>query len=461
MGVVEVAIRPQKGPQEQFLASPADIAIYGGSAGGGKTFALLMEPLRHIRRRGFGAVVFRRKHNQITNEGGLWDESAKMYPMTKGRPFKSPQLGYRWRRGGKVTFAHLNQELDVHAWQGAQIPLMLFDELTHFEESQFWYMLSRSRSTCGITPYVRATTNPDSDSWVRKLIAWWIGEDGFPIPERGGVVRWFVRVDGTIHWGDSREIALDHGMELSDAKSLTFIPASVHDNKELLRVNPSYLANLRALGRVERGRLLGGNWNIRPAAGMYFRRHEAKIVTAAAPGTRWCRGWDLGASEVTEEYKDPDWTRGVLLGIQPNGRPVVGHVRSARERAGKIKTMVRDVAIADRSAHGDVLIALPQDPGQAGKGQADDIVESLAGFTTRAWRITGDKVVLAGPISAQWERGGVDVVEGPWNEEFFTELEAFPTPRVHDDQVDGLSLAYYALTHDFVPTADTSANINI
>jgi predicted phage terminase large subunit-like protein len=456
--VGDVTLKPQPGPQEAFLSSPADIAIYGGAAGGGKTYALLLEPLRHAGRRGFGAVAFRRKHNQITNEGGLWDEAGKMYPATRAAPFKSPQLGYRWKRGGKITFAHLNQELDVHSWQGSQIALMLFDELTHFEESQFWYMLSRSRSTCGISPYVRATTNPDSDSWVRKLIAWWIGEDGFPIPERAGVVRWFVRVDGKIHWGDSREVALDHGMDVTDAKSLTFIPASVSDNKELLRINPSYLANLRALGRVERGRLLGGNWNIRPAAGMYFRRNEAKIVRSAEPGTRWCRGWDLAASEVSEQYPDPDWTQGALLGMQPSGRLVVGHIRSARERAAKIKDLVRSVAGADERG---TIIALPQDPGQAGKGQADDLILHLGGFDVRAWKITGDKVTLAGPFSAQWERGNVDVVEGPWNDALFDELEAFPTPKVHDDRVDALSLAYYALTHDFTPTAATSANINL
>lgn len=454
----DVTLKPQPGPQEAFLSSPADIAIYGGAAGGGKTYALLLEPLRHAGRRGFGAVAFRRKHNQITNEGGLWDEAGKMYPATRATPFKSPQLGYRWKRGGKITFAHLNQELDVHSWQGSQIALMLFDELTHFEESQFWYMLSRSRSTCGISPYVRATTNPDSDSWVRKLIAWWIGEDGFPIPERAGVVRWFVRVDGKIHWGDSREVALDHGMDVTDAKSLTFIPASVSDNKELLRINPSYLANLRALGRVERGRLLGGNWNIRPAAGMYFRRNEAKIVRSAEPGTRWCRGWDLAASEVSEQYPDPDWTQGALLGMQPSGRLVVGHIRSARERAAKIKDLVRSVAAADERG---TIIALPQDPGQAGKGQADDLILHLGGFDVRAWKITGDKVTLAGPFSAQWERGNVDVVEGPWNDALFDELEAFPTPKVHDDRADALSLAYYALTHDFTPTAATSANINL
>lgn len=65
-----------------------------------------------------------------------------------------------------------------------------FDELTHFSEAQFWYMLSRNRSMSGVRPYVRATTNPDADSWVAKLIDWWIDDvSGYPIPERGGVVR--------------------------------------------------------------------------------------------------------------------------------------------------------------------------------------------------------------------------------------------------------------------------------
>src|SRR5690554_534113 len=72
---------PQAGPQEQFLKSKADIAIYGGAAGGGKTWALLLEPLSHIANPGFGGVIFRRTTVQVRNEGGLWDESARMYPL--------------------------------------------------------------------------------------------------------------------------------------------------------------------------------------------------------------------------------------------------------------------------------------------------------------------------------------------------------------------------------------------
>src|SRR3954466_6097351 len=77
-------IGPQSGPQEAFLATPADIAIYGGAAGGGKSFALLLEPLRHVGNKSFGGVIFRRTSPQITNEGALWDEAGELYPLVGG-----------------------------------------------------------------------------------------------------------------------------------------------------------------------------------------------------------------------------------------------------------------------------------------------------------------------------------------------------------------------------------------
>ncbi len=82
-------LAPQPGPQAAFLASAADIAIYGGAAGGGKTWALLMEPLRHVRNPGFGAVIFRRTTVQVRNEGGLWDESEGLYPRLGAHSFRS------------------------------------------------------------------------------------------------------------------------------------------------------------------------------------------------------------------------------------------------------------------------------------------------------------------------------------------------------------------------------------
>ena len=73
MGDMRV-LRPQSGSQEMFLSSPADIVIYGGAAGGGKTYGLLLSALRYKNVPGFGCTIFRRNYNQIFSEGGLWDE---------------------------------------------------------------------------------------------------------------------------------------------------------------------------------------------------------------------------------------------------------------------------------------------------------------------------------------------------------------------------------------------------
>jgi hypothetical protein len=161
--------------------------------------------LRHIQNPQFGAVFFRRTTVQIRNEGGLWDESAKLYPAIGGNPAEHV-LTWKFPSGAAVTFAHLEHDKTVNGWQGSQIPLICFDELCHFSAKQFWYMLSRNRSMCGVKPYIRATCNPDADSWVAEFIAWWIDQDtGLAIPERAGVLRWFVRVGDDLKWSDRPE----------------------------------------------------------------------------------------------------------------------------------------------------------------------------------------------------------------------------------------------------------------
>ena len=438
-------IRPQPGPQEAFLSTPADIAIYGGAAGGGKTYAILMEPLRHMAVAGFGAVIFRREATQITNEGGLWDTAGNLYPQVGAKPKVSPNRMFQFPSGARVTFGHLNGELDVLNWQGAQIPLIQFDELTHFELSQFFYMLSRNRSECGVRPYVRATTNPDSTSWVAEFIAWWIDQDtGLPIPERAGVLRWFVRIDEEVMWADSpAELAARYGVPEADAKSVTFIPASVTDNQILLKKDPGYLANLKSLSRVERARLLDGNWKVKAASGAYFKRHEVTILPVAPTDcVDVCRAWDLAATIPTDADPDPDWTAGVKIGRRPNGRFVVLDVRRDRLRAADVRALIRRTAEADGRS---VRVRLPQDPGQAGKDQGESLVSLLAGYVAKARPVVGDKETRVEPFASQWQAGNVDVVVGPWNEAYFAEMEPFPMKGVHDDQVDASGDAFAEL----------------
>jgi hypothetical protein len=279
MAVTPTIIRPQTGPQEKFLSSSADIAIYGGAAGGGKSWALLLEPLRHVGNSRFGAVFFRRTMPQIKNEGGLWDESAALYLGLSARP-NSSEAYWTFPSGASISFSHLEHNKSVSAWQGAQIPLICFDELTHFTSKQFWYMLSRNRSTCGIRPYVRATCNPDPDSFVRDLIKWWVDQEtGLPIPSRSGVVRWFVRVGDELHWGDlPSDLAgyLDSDGNSIPPKSLTFIAAKLTDNKALMNADPGYMANLMAMDVVERERLLGGNWAIKSTKAAVFSKYRVE-----------------------------------------------------------------------------------------------------------------------------------------------------------------------------------------
>jgi Terminase large subunit, T4likevirus-type, N-terminal len=267
-------IGPQPGPQTEFLSTQADIAVYGGSAGGGKSYALLLEPLRHITNPNFGAVYFRRTSVQVRNEGGLWDESIKLYPFAGGKP-REHDLWWRFPSGASVSFAHLEHEKNVYDWQGSQIPLICFDEITHFTESQFWYLISRNRSTCGVKPYVRCTCNPDADSWVAQLVEWYINPDtGYAIPERSGVLRWFIRLGEKIIWADSPEELSGYTNpmdgETIPPKSFTFIRSKLTDNQALMNADPGYLANLLALPLVERERLLNGNWKIRHTGQAFF-----------------------------------------------------------------------------------------------------------------------------------------------------------------------------------------------
>lgn len=449
MGAIKV-IRPQPGPQEQFLSSPADIVIYGGSAGGGKTWGLLLEPLRHVGNPGFGAVIFRRSTVQIRNEGGLWDESMQLYPGAGGDP-KEHALTWKFRSGATVSMSHLEHDKTVLNWQGSQIPLIMFDELTHFSESQFFYMMSRNRSMCGVRPYIRATCNPDADSWVAKFIAWWIDQrTGLAIPERAGVLRWFVRVGELLFWADSPEELAHHTMLDENGnrvpippKSVTFVPAKLTDNKALMAADPGYMATLLALPMVERERLLSGNWKIRPAAGLYFNRSWVEIVDAVPSGMRIVRGWDLAATAKTD-INDPDWTSGTKMGKTPDGTYYVLDRRKDRLSPAGVERLIKNTASQDGT---NTEISLPQDPGQAGKAQISNLTKLLDGYNVSSSPESGDKITRFSPFSAQAEAGNVKVLRGDWNDEWFQELEGFPEAE-KDDDVDSTSRAYNHLLKD-------------
>jgi predicted phage terminase large subunit-like protein len=439
-GPNERHIKPQAGPQEAFLSTDADIAIFGGSAGSGKSWALLLEAMRypsHIH--GFDSVMFRRNTTDIRKPGGLWSESMKLFPYAKGYP-TSQNLTWRWENGGSVKLSHLEYEHTVLDWHGSQVPCICFDELTTFTKYQFFYLLSRNRGLTGIRPYIRASCNADAGSWVAELIQWWWNpETGYPIPNRSGRKRYFVRGgDDQLIWFPSRAAAMSAtGQSAETIKSLTFIAAKLADNPALMKNDPQYVGNLMMLPAVERERLLNGNWKIRPSAGLYFNRSWTQVLDIAPRVIDVCRGWDLAATPETPD-NDPDWTCSVKVGRLSDGRYLVMDATAFRGTPAEVERRMFNTASQDGYS---VTVNVAQDPGQAGKAQIAALVRMLSGYRVEFSPETGDKVTRFAPFSAQAEAGNILVLRGPWNERWFQMLEGFPE-LPHDDDCDATARAF-------------------
>ena len=346
-----VVIQPQEGYQMQALSSPADIVIGGGMAGAGKTFSLLLDPLRHINNKNFGGVIFRRLTTQIKAEGGLWDESKKLYPLAGANPNQT-ELQWKFNSGAKIKFSHLEHEKNVTSWQGAQIPFIGFDELTHFSKNTFFYLLSRNRSTCGVKPYLRATCNPDPDGWVAELISWWIGSDGFPIPDRQGIIRYFVKDGEKLIWGDTIGECLDRadyfitplveasGIKGSNfVKSITFISGSIYENRKLLDINPEYLANLAAQDEQTRMQLLEGNWKIaiNPSDIYKYTTFKDFFTNTWAKGGEKCITVDvamMGINKLVIMYHEGERMEDIEIVAKSSGKDVLDQIKTMQQKHG-------------------------------------------------------------------------------------------------------------------------------
>lgn len=177
-----------------------------------------------------------------------------------------------------------------------------------------------------------------------------------------------------------------------------------------------------------------------PREGGMFKRHwfEGKIINVAPEGTVWARHWDLAATAKKTAAR----TAGVKIGRMPDGRFVVGHVAKTQDEGHAVRKLILATAQTDGKA---CEISLPQDPGQAGKVQAADMIAMLAGFKARAAPETGDKATRAEPFAAQCEAGNVYLVSGEWNESYLDELTGFPGSQFKD-QVDASSGAFARLS---------------
>ena len=431
-----------------FLSSKADITIYGGAAGGGKTHSVLCDPLKRYRNGKFTAVTFRRTIPDITRPGALWDESAKIYPQFEGVPNLSNH-SWIFPSGMKITFAGLQYEQDLTSWRGSQIPAIYFDQLETFTRQQFFYMMSRNRSTCGVKPYIRATCNPEP-GWLADFLSWWIAEDGYADLSRAGKIRWMVNSNDMLFWADDPE-SLKEQFPNIQPKSVTFIPATIYDNQILLRENPDYLANLQGLSHIDRERLLGdaergGNWRVKPEAGKLFNRAWFPIVNDWDKGRSWSAviRWDFAATEQSLTSSDPDYTAWCVMVRDRNGEEIVLEAGQKRlsptdvynefqERCRYWWNFFRNIGLG-------LMVRWEIEPGSASTREARYLAGLVPFADARGIRSVGNKIVRAKPLASQAEHGYVSVLRGAWNEEWLNHMHS--QPAEHDDMMDASSGAH-------------------
>lgn len=440
------AWRPNSPPQEEFLAYGGFEGLYGGSAGGGKSEALLADALYGIEHPSYRAILFRRTFPELKKS--LIDRAHDLYPAVGGVYNGADHVWTFRPTGAQIGFSHIQHEGDETRFDSAEFQYVGFDELTHFTRQQYIFLLSRLRSSKGIRPRIRGATNPGGvgHQWVFDRWRAWLD----PRPEyegpraRSGQPLWFVGGDDAVP--DGRAVA--RGTRASLAR--TFVRARAEDNPA---IDPQYLAQLSMLDRVTRAYKMAGDWLVKPGKGLYFHRDHWALLEELPPRAAWrkaVRAWDFAATPG-----GGDWTVGVLLIHCPTAiRPwIVADVVRLQGSPGVVKARVLATAQSDGKG---VTVCVPQDPGQAGVDQAESYVAMLSGFTVCSRRPSKNKVLRASPASSQHEHRQFAMLRADWNLGFTNELHEFPEDSC-DDQVDALADGFNTATGEVEPISPATA----
>jgi len=280
---VDTGYTPQP-KQARFHACPADEVFYGGAAGGGKSYALLYDGLTFcLRYPNIDAVLFRRTFPQL-----------EMYHINVSRREWSPKIGkynaskYYWQfaNGSRLLFRALKNAGDENEYQTAQFPWVGFDELTHFLEDQYTYLISRNRSADidpSIPRQVKSASNPGNigHAWVKRRFV-------TPSPPNTIFVRTTAEGEKTLR---------------------CFIPAKIQDNMALMKKDPLYIGKLKSMRETEKQKLLHGNWDI--AEGAAFSEWNGVV---GSEGAHVVKPFTIPASWKIEMCMDWGYNRPFWIG---------------------------------------------------------------------------------------------------------------------------------------------------
>ena len=273
----QIVFKSNAGPQEEFLAAPEKEVPYGGAAGGGKSYAMLVDLLRFASNSNHRALLLRRTLGELTE---LIDQSRKIYPRAfPGSKFKESKSTWVFPSGATATFSYVDKDSDVTRYQGQSFTWIGIDELGHYPSPYVWnYLRSRLRTTDpNIETYMRASANPGG------MGGWWI-KKMFIDPTVPNEPFWATDVDtgSVLKYGPSHARA---GQPLFQRK---FIPARLTDNPYLMH-SGEYEAMLLSLPEVERRRLLEGDWDVAEGAAFSEFDRTVHVVEPFEVPTNWPR----------------------------------------------------------------------------------------------------------------------------------------------------------------------------
>jgi phage terminase large subunit-like protein len=399
---------PQPGPQCMFLACPADVVLYGGAAGGGKTWSLLLDALRYaVTVDGWNGLIVRRIRESMTVGGGIWAQAKKVFGR-EGVEYNESSLTVRWvATGSTLSFRQVLHNPGLFA--GPSYDWIGIEELQEITVDDMILALTRLRSTSGIRPTLRATCNPRRGHKIVDWIRWYLNADGTPDRSKGGVVRYFARSSKTnafCHAATPEEAEVAAGRPRGSAQSFAFVPSLLADNPALDKVDPNYRNKIALQGRVAEAQLGDGNWFVGDDAGGPLERGRwVHVVAPLSPIVRWVRAWDKAATRPSESNKDPDYTIGFKLGFDAAGRFYIVGLAACRE-----DTPLRDVMIAaTASADGHMCQQVhKQAPGDAGKSDVVHTRPLLAqsgGLAPVHLRESKNKVIRVTPLARALELG--------------------------------------------------------
>lgn len=311
------------------------------------------------------------------------------------------------------------------------------------------------------------STNPEPDHYIRTLIDWYIDPEGYPDPEKDGVLRYFIQLNGQFIWGDTKQELIDkYKTDTFTPKpiSFTFISANIWDNPLMIANNPSYLAFLEGLNEIDKARLLYGNWNVRPKGSCLIEKEWFKVADHLPLGCKTVRSYDLAASEPSDVNTSPDWTAGIKISKCKQGyyyisgdycplfkEPNVAHSGMIRRRAGDRNNIMLAQARHDGE---DVHLVIPQDPNSAGKIVYEEMVKFFLseGFITKKdpVPITKSKLSRFEPFATAARNGLIYVVESsfdkPTLDNFYKQITAFTGERstrtYSDDMADACASGF-------------------